>query len=219
MGLKITHVSDTHLKQFNPEPADILIHSGDALNYGNVEELVKFRIQLEAVKKDFSRILFVAGNHDRIFEDSPALAEEILKESIDNIDILDSKAVSIKGGLKVYGESAQPYFCNWSFNIKNPHSLYSIYSQIPDDVDILITHCPPKGILDSVYGESVGSIELKAHLHRLKKLKLHCYGHIHFSAGIEIIDGVTYSNGAICNEEYESTNKGNTFELESKNGS
>lgn len=210
--VKIVHLSDTHLRPFNPEPGDILVHSGDALNYGNLEELTKFRSQLEAVHKNYKHILFIAGNHDRIFEEAPSLAEEFLLEKIPNLHILNNKSIELEG-LKFYGESSQPFFCNWAFNVEDTHKLYDIYAQIPDDVNVLITHCPPKGILDSVYGESVGSIELKAHLPRLKQLKAHLWGHIHYSYGLEQVNGIYYSNAAACNEEYIAVNKENVIEL------
>lgn len=213
MSLNVLHISDTHLKPFKELPsADLLIHSGDALNYGTMEDLIRFRTQLEAIKHNYELIVFVPGNHDRIFEDSYFIAEQFLKETIPNLQVLDNRPYMFKG-YKLYGSPDQPYFCNWAFNVKNPHGLYDIYSMIPDDTDILITHCPPKGILDEVYKESVGSIELKAHLHRLKQLKLHCFGHIHYSTGMKGLDKVIFSNGAVCNEDYECVNGGNYIGL------
>ena len=87
------------------------------------------------------------------------------------------------------------------------------YANIPDDVEVLITHCPPKGILDKLRTKELGSPELAYQYPRLTKLKAHLWGHIHYSYGLLNKDGVYYSNAAICNEAYEAVNKENVIEL------
>lgn len=210
--LKLVHVSDTHLKPFNPEPGDILIHSGDALNYGDLNELYKFSNQLSAVAPAYKHVILVAGNHDRIFEEAPELAIELLKETIPNLHVLHNQSIELEG-LKFYGTSDNPFFCNWAFN-KYPEELMQSYANIPDDVHVLITHNPPKGILDKLYEKSLGSPELTHQLPRLTKLKAHLWGHIHYSYGQVTIDGVQYSNAAICDESYTAVNKANIIELD-----
>lgn len=216
--ISIVHISDTHLKPFPElEKADILIHSGDALNYGNLEELIKFRDQLKAISQNYSHVIFVPGNHDRIFEEDFHLAEGLLKETVSNLTILHNSSVQILG-FNFYGTADQPEFCNWAFN-KDRHELIQSYSNIPENTNILITHCPAYGMLDIIcnakppQGIHVGSNELQYKLQELKNLKLHCFGHIHFSSGLSNINDIYYSNGAICDEQYIPTNKGNLIEL------
>jgi Icc-related predicted phosphoesterase len=48
---------------------------------------------------------------------------------------------------------------------------------------------------------------------RLKNLKLHVFGHIHGSAGVEVINRTTFVNASIMNEEYECTNKPIVIEI------
>lgn len=206
MSLSIIHISDTHLRDFKVSSADILVHSGDALNYGNLEELVKFKNQLKDIKDNFKHIIFTPGNHDWIFEENFDLACTMLKEDIPNIHVLHNSSVEIDG-VKFYGSSDQPEFCSWAFN-KPFHELLHSYANIPDNVNVLITHCPPKGIRDFLYnGSTVGSSELNIHLPRLKQLKAHLFGHIHYAYGVSLIDGVQYSNAALCNEQYCSVNE------------
>lgn len=218
MTLKICHISDTHLRPFTVEPADILVHSGDALNYGTLEELAKFRLQLEEVKQDFKHIVLTPGNHDWYFQNNPESSISFLKETIPNIQVLIHNEATIEG-LKFFGCSYQPFFCNWAFNIENPDDLLHKYSQIPDDTNILITHCPPSSKLDycinrwNPTGQNLGSAELAYHLPRLKHLKVHMFGHIHYAYGIKHENGVQYSNAALCNENYDSVNKANIIEL------
>ena len=207
--VKIVHISDTHLKEFNPEPGDILIHSGDALNYGN--ELVAFREQLIPIHQNYKHIIFVPGNHDRLFESDFLYCRGFLKELIPNIHILHNEGIELEG-FKIYGTADQPQFYNWAFN-RDPHELYTSYANIPDDTEILITHCPAKGMRDMVYGKSVGSPELAYNIPRFKNLKLHAFGHIHSSQGLTNIDGICYSNGSMVDERYQPGYKENIVEL------
>lgn len=214
--LTICHISDTHLRPFPELPeADILIHSGDALNGGSISELDKFRKQIEAIQSKYKHILFTPGNHDRIFEQNYKVAEEFLYETIPNILILHNQEWKHPAlPYKFYGTADQPEFCNWAFN-KDPEELINSYSKIPDDTDILITHCPPHGTLDyTMRGEHVGSKELQFELLRLKNLKLHMFGHIHYSYGQIQLNGVKYSNGAICGENYQPINEPRILELD-----
>lgn len=210
----IHHISDTHLQEFETISSDILIHSGDCLNSGSFDELIKFRTQLEKVKDKHELIILCPGNHDWAFEPKTFnQARDFLQETIPNLK------VEYHGGFKYkeynfFCSSWQPFFCNWNFNVKDNLDLLELYEQIPKDVDILITHCPAKGILDYVpRGGNVGSKALQRVLPELKQLKAHFYGHIHYSAGLQSINGIYYSNGAICNENYKAVNKGNIIEL------
>jgi Icc-related predicted phosphoesterase len=212
--LKLVHISDTHLREFNIEPGDILVHSGDALNYGDMQDLIQFRIQLEKIEENYNLIIFVPGNHDRIFENNFDLAVNFLKETIPNIEVLHNRALEYKG-LKFYGTADQPKFCDWAFN-KSSKDLDISYAKIPDDVEVLITHCPAKGIRDMVYGKSVGSFELATCLPNLKKLQAHLFGHIHYSAGLDKVNDIWYSNGSMVDERYVLVNKENIIELEVK---
>lgn len=203
----LVHLSDTHLRELNNLPGgDVLAHTGDFLNYGSVDELARFIKELESVAKRYTEVWIVPGNHDIITEDNPELAREMFK-AIPNVILLDHKAYEYKG-FKVFGTPYQPFFCNWGWNIKSSQVLEGKYNDIPDDVEILLTHCPSYGILDRTpRGELVGSRELKAQLPRLKNLKVHAFGHIHNDYGYEVINEVTYSNASICDERYIASNE------------
>lgn len=68
---------------------------------------------------------------------------------------------------------------------------------VPDfpDVDILMTHGPPKGILDGCPQGNVGCRNLLRALRRAKPL-MHCFGHIHEGNGVEIVDWDAEASGA-----------------------
>jgi Icc-related predicted phosphoesterase len=65
---------------------------------------------------------------------------------------------------------------------------------VPQDVDILVTHSPPFGILDtSAKGRHGGSKALRE-VTLSRKPKFHIFGHIHEGRGMEIINGIKFLN-------------------------
>jgi len=78
------------------------------------------------------------------------------------------------------------------------------WDQIPEGLDVLITHGPPFGILDQVTpgGEHLGCAELLEAIEE-KKPRVHIFGHIHGGAGT-FDSGVTrFINAAYLNERYK----------------
>ena len=67
---------------------------------------------------------------------------------------------------------------------------------IPPETDILITHTPPKDVLDqSSKGRSLGREELAYRLAETK-VQVHVFGHIHASYGKLEKHGRLYINGS-----------------------
>ena len=93
-----------------------------------------------------------------------------------------------------YGASAFQYPSNEDrFNAPSltpswAHNVSTETSRIPNNVDIIMTHGPPKYILDSTFdGRSAGCEHLRRALERVKP-RLHCFGHIHRSFGAQRIE-------------------------------
>jgi len=84
--------------------------------------------------------------------------------------------------------------------------LAAVWSNVPADTDVLITHSPPFGILDVVNGEHVGCRDLARELKRIRP-RLHIFGHIHQSYGRIDRDGTIYVNAALRDEEYKLVNQ------------
>ncbi|RMZ72392.1 calcineurin-like phosphoesterase [Pyrenophora seminiperda CCB06] len=57
---------------------------------------------------------------------------------------------------------------------------------VPDDIDILITHTPPKYHLDLALPSGLGCEHLLAEVTRVKP-KLHVFGHVHWGAGQTVV--------------------------------
>ena len=77
------------------------------------------------------------------------------------------------------------------------------YEQIPDNIDILITHRPPLGILDSIddklhYGSSI----LLDKVSKIKP-KMHLFGHVHAAYGTIDWKGITFSNAGVTDWKYD----------------
>jgi len=209
--LKCIAISDTHTKHhyYEIEECDILIHAGDISSTGkmhNIEDFVEWFSKQPAKHK-----ILIAGNHDFNFENkSKKETLKLLKKY--NIIYLENSFTVIEG-IKIYGTPDQPYFYNWAFN-KTSDELTESYSNIPSDTQILVTHCPPYGILDSVPGAgNVGSEELMKELEMNKNIKYNIFGHIHEGYGTEKIGDVTFINASLLDAKYRPVNEPITFEI------
>ena len=163
--------SDTHGKHRDvivPEEADIVICAGDAvednLKGDEYDDFIDWFSSLSAKKK-----IFIPGNHELSFEiDKSEEIEKAMKEkdiSVMQNSIDDCEGVticSIGGDVSIADED------------------------IPTDIDILVTHYPPYGILD----EGLGSTEILNFVIKSKPT-YHLFGHIHATAGQEFQFGET----------------------------
>lgn len=198
---KIVCLSDTHNSnnQITVPDGDILIHAGDATITGTLEEIVLFNKWFANLPHKYK--IFIAGNHDWLFETNNRFARSLLDKSITYLQ--DSFALI--EGLKFYGSPWQPRFYDWAFNLTRGAEIAQKWKRIPDDIDILITHGPPNGILDEVrrkfFVEHTGCEELRKKVEEIRP-KLHVFGHIHCGYGQIEKFGVKFINASTCDEGY-----------------
>jgi predicted phosphodiesterase len=182
--MKIWHISDTHnyhILLTIPEGIDTVIFSGDCSNprdpYNNEPEVRDFLrwFSLLPIKNK----IFVAGNHDTSIEKG-------LINKIDfnwcNVIYLFNEEVVIDG-IKFWGSPHTPNFGNWAF-MKDRGKISRVWDSIPEDVEVIITHGPPQGVLDISEDrlhniELCGDSALRKRIRKLQKVKLICFGHIH----------------------------------------
>lgn len=204
--MRIVCISDTHNcnEQISVPDGDLLIHSGDATVNGTEAEIAAFADWF--IRLPHERKFFVAGNHDWLFERDNARAGAMIADA--SVTYLQDSAIEI-GGLKIYGSPWQPRFYDWAFNLDRGEQMAAKWRMIPDEVDILITHGPPNGILDAVpraWGtDHAGCEELRKktdELTALGRLKLHIFGHIHCGYGTVVQNDVRFVNASICDEQY-----------------
>ena len=216
--MKITFISDTHTRQgqipYSDLPGgDLLIHAGDIMNSGyNKNDIFDFLYWYDSIP-DYTTKIFIAGNHDRMFENHPEDVKQWLSE-FPNITYLQDQAITVDG-IKIYGSPWQPEFFSWAFNLprKGP-GLMSKWEAIPDDTDILITHGPAFGTLDTVAGRQYDNLGCELLAERIERLKpkIHVCGHIHSGYGYTFKDGTHFFNAAVLNERYNYTQKPITFD-------
>ena len=117
--MRIVCISDTHNcnEQISVPDGDLLIHSGDATINGTRDEIKRFAEWITSLPH--RNKIFVAGNHDWLFERDNEAARSMLGNSV--IYLQDSLAAV--EGMKVYGSPWQPRFYDWAFNLSRGPAL------------------------------------------------------------------------------------------------
>lgn len=202
-------MSDTHghqpLSGALTEHIDVAIHCGDLTQESKIEEFQKTLQYLQDIKAELK--LVIAGNHDftmdtpafgkTVANAKPPLEPELVRKTYGdygeirrfiaanseaaNIILLDegSYEFRLRSGalLRVYASPFTPSLTgDWGFQY---HPSEGHNFDIPETVDIVVTHGPPKGILDYTdSGRRAGCPDLfQAVAHA--QPRLHCFGHIH----------------------------------------
>ncbi len=206
--MQILCISDLHQchDSIKLVPCDVLIVAGDICTSGDIVQVEKFANWLQRESHNFDKAIIIAGNHDWVFMRMRILALEALRRAIgDKLVYLEDSSCVINN-IKFYGSPWQPEFNAWAFNAPRGEKLRQIWNAIDDDTDVLITHGPPFGIGDRVYGNSVGCFELAQRIRQLKNLSLHVFGHVHASNGSYISEehsGIQFCNASLLNEQYQ----------------
>lgn len=215
--MKITFISDTHTKhRFCEEDlpgGDLLIHAGDFMNSGyHYYEAQEFFEWFDDLKQ-YDHKVFIAGNHDRLMENDSETMKGYLT-GFKTIEYLQDSQIEIEGAeykANIWGSPWQPEFYNWAFNLpRSGEDLREKWSLIPPNADILITHGPAQGILDTSgppYSQpNLGCELLKERIETIKP-KIHVCGHIHGGYGYYFNGHTHFINASILNERYSYANK------------
>jgi len=214
-------ISDSHNKhkQITIPECDILFHTGDWSFQGNKSETENFAKWLE--KQPAKNIVLIPGNHEKVFEkcidglgteESPNSKDWIYKHC-PRANLLIHESLELNG-IKIFGSPWTPYFFNWAWNAGRTITeaapfIGDLWKDIPNDTQILLTHGPSMGILDTVTDYNTGRMvsagcsELSKKINDLKDLKMHLFGHLHFEGGRMVEqDGVIYVNSAVVDDRY-----------------
>ncbi|MBO6027129.1 MAG: metallophosphatase domain-containing protein [Bacteroidales bacterium] len=181
--MRLIHLSDTHgrHKQLTDLPqADIIVHTGDITEDGTEEEVKDFVEWFGSLPCQHK--IFIAGNHDL------CLYGANIEGLPDNVHYLSNEAITIDG-IKFYGV---PMFLHDDLE----GNLPELYSRIPEDTDVLLTHQAPLGILDDQDGINFGDYCLYKRVIEIKP-KYHLFGHLHHTVKTRMtFRGVKFSNAA-----------------------
>ncbi|MDP4532865.1 metallophosphatase domain-containing protein [Marinobacter salarius] len=203
--MRLVCISDTHSMHRRitdlPE-GDVLIHAGDCLGAGTLQNVEEFNDWLGILPHRHK--IVIAGNHDWVFQQAPDLARATLTNAI----YLEDDGIEVEG-LRFWGSPWTPTFMDWAFMLDRGQPLHDHWQLIPENTDVLITHGPPHGIADEVeagFGTlNVGCNDLLDRIDSLS-LKAHIFGHIHEGYGSVVKDGICFVNASTCDERYRPIN-------------
>lgn len=191
--MNITLMSDTHALhgEIDVPDGDIFIFAGDMTHCRTARDVEDFNRFLGRL--DHEHKIVIGGNHDHRLARDPEKARAMLSEGI----YLQDEEMVVEG-VKIYGAPWQPIFngraCD-AFALQRGEPLRKKWDLIPDDVDILVTHTPPAGILDLDGPVCHGCLDLTETLQRVKP-RYHVFGHVHSNHGMVKSNGTCYIN---CN--------------------
>lgn len=204
--VRIVTIADTHDHHdaIVVPDGDILVHAGDLTMLGGKKEIKKCFEWINALPHKYK--IVVAGNHDlNLSPDTPMYHDLNMKQLVQSypaITYLCDTATIIKikdRVLKIWGSPYTVEFNDWVFQY--PAGERS-WDNIPEDVDIVVTHMPPYGILDTIENDrgdfSGGCKQLRDRILTIVKPRLHIFGHLHCDGGREVmVNDTTFVNAAI----------------------
>jgi hypothetical protein len=244
-------IADLHGNYPELEGGDLLIVAGDLTASDRSHQYLDFLEWLKSL--DYCKKVVIPGNHDGLlsagrwesvspyeYTGDPRIdylcdsgTEFEYEEQFEHPASTDRVSIDVlcyqKKKLKIWGSP-------WTLTFPGINPLCTAFTGdemllaeksalIPHDIDILVTHGPPHGIMDEVDRgrftyrrqiENVGSLSLSKAVARIRP-KLHIYGHIHGGYGQrsyllhEWIKNncrdTVFVNCSHMNEDYEPVNK------------
>ena len=211
--LSDTHGMEFRSEDIPSQHVDVAIHCGDLTEESKIEEYQTSIQLLKDIKASLK--LVIAGNHDftldipafkkKVADARPSLDPDLVKkvygdygdarQIFEDADVRAAGIIFLDEGnhhfvlengatLNVYASPWTPSLGDWGFQY-TPRQGHDF--EIPQAVDLVITHGPPKGIMD--YTESkqrAGCPDLFGAIARARP-RLHCFGHIHEGWGAKLV--------------------------------
>lgn len=205
------------------KPFDLMLICGDICPVWNHNIAFQFEwlcsnfavwINNLPIKNGLSRIICVAGNHDLILDGRITKSQmETWKKACGREFVyLDNEAYNFEfltetgiDKLKIFATPYCKVFGNWAFMRED---LTKYYDEIPDDIDILISHDAADindlgFIKEGVYsGRNAGNTVLAEYVKKIKPKYYFC-GHIHSGTHrFEKVDDTYCANVSYVSERY-----------------
>jgi Icc-related predicted phosphoesterase len=210
--LKLVIVSDTHGLHdgLGELSGDVLIHCGDfGIGESGGEKSIK-ALDHWFSRQKFRLILCTGGNHDFAVQDLRFRNHQVFRHA----RLLQDDAVNLDG-VVFYGAPWVPELSSWAHYLPR-ENIRDAWNNIPGNVDVLITHTPPRGVLDrNSRGKECGCEDLRVRVAELNP-RIHCFGHIHASAGVLELGGTSYINASVVNSRYEIARDATTIEIHAR---
>jgi Icc-related predicted phosphoesterase len=205
--LTLVLISDTHdmHREVEVPNGDLLIHAGDfTMDSRSARALIDFNEWLGELPHTFCVV--IPGNHDFVVEDPSR------RQLITNASLLINEGIKVMG-LRIWGSPTTPLLGE-AFGVVSDRDRAKLYSRIPADTDILVTHGPPYGILDQAPGSEyhAGCKQLLAAVSRIKPM-LHVFGHAHAGYGTFRTLDTLFVNAALPGNGFDMSNPPHVFRL------
>lgn len=204
--IRVVTISDTHSKiprgNLSLPQGELLIHAGDLTERGTLSEIQQKIDYLKTLCKvwpgssdGFTYVVVIAGNHDSYFDPRSRSVHDRNFEKSRSLDwgkvlYLQHTDITLTfrddRKLKIYGAPQIPKCGGKEFAFQYERGTDAWSNTIPDDVDILVTHNPPKWHLDIPENGGLGDEHELKECWRVKPT-LHVFGHCHSGHGRESI--------------------------------
>lgn len=207
--MKVVVISDTHghHEGLGELTGDVMVHCGDFEMGSSGRAGPLQALDAWFARQRFRHVLCVGGNHDFLAEQRQARGESVFRHA----RCLCDETVEIDG-FTFHGSPWVPELAHWA-HYRNATALAAAWEQIPDQVDVLITHTPPRGILDrNSQGRACGCPLLRQRVSVVRP-RVHCFGHIHASAGQVVEAETRFINATVVNSRYALARQPVSFEL------
>lgn len=190
--IRVVCMSDTHTDVHAVPDGDLLVHAGDLTNAGTVAEL---QAQIDWLNTlPHRHKVAIAGNHDTYLDPRSratlAADDRAGRLGWGDVHYLQHELIELVFSehagrtLSVYGAPQLPACGGEEFAFQYPRGRDAWSDTIPDSIDILITHTPPKWHLDLPVG--LGCEWLLKETWRIRP-RLHVFGHVHAGSGSEVV--------------------------------
>lgn len=210
---RILILSDTHghaipAREMPLQEVDVAIHCGDLTDGSKMDEYRGAIAMLKEVRAPLK--LVIPGNHDFSMDELAlrakiqdagleAEADLVAREYGPPIELFESARAAgivlleegthefeLQNGAKltVYASPYTPSLGAWGFQY---HPDVGHTFDIKQGTDIVLTHGPPKGIMDFIYGKERAGCHHLFKAIAAAKPKIHCFGHIHEGWGARLV--------------------------------
>ena len=191
--LRFVCISDTHNKihRIHIPNGDVFIHCGDAVKfYTSSRDIVIFNQFVGQLPHKYK--IFISGNHCICLDPArPDLSQQILS----NMTYLQDQSIEIEG-VTIYGSPWRPrrgrMYPAEAFGYDPKLIREDKWTQIPENIDILLTHGPPYSIRDyhPLTDECIGCPGLLDEVVTRVRPRLHLFGHMHTCRGASLYKSI-----------------------------
>ena len=211
--MRLVVTSDTHhvvLPGTIPD-GDVFIHAGDLMQTGYPSDFEAQLPWLAALPHKTK--LFIPGNHDFHLQVYPGPALQQLRSigvwvvGLPGNDHYDS--FKLPNGMSLLGVPGVTNLPRWAFN--STEERFWEFMRRKGRHDIIVSHAPPKGILDFVppkgefSGKNAGVEAFRAYAKHYRP-EHWFFGHIHEGYGSSELNGTNFHNVAMCDRNYVHAN-------------